>query len=81
MTKKESNWVKVVTAISYIFGSFFVGATFILAVEELGEWFADSLKQQPLWHWWLYSIVTGAVLIVVWRFIVKTASEIESKNK
>jgi uncharacterized membrane protein len=81
MAKNNSKAVKAVTAISYIFISFFVGATFILVVEELGEWYSDSLKQQPLWHWWLYSMVTGVILIVVWRFIIKTASEIENEKK
>lgn len=81
MSKKESNGVKAVVAISYIFISFFIGATFILAVEGLGEWFDGSLKEQPLWHWWLYSTVTGAIPIVVWRFITKTASEIENEKK
>ena len=80
MKKKEPAWVRGLMYFGYFIGSFFIGATFILIVEGLGDWYSDSLKDHPLWHWWLYSLITGAILIVAWRFILKTASEIDKDD-
>lgn len=69
------SWDKIATAAGYFFGSFFAGATFILVVEELGDWYSEHLKHPPLWRWWLYSIVSGALIILIMRFIVKNAGK------
>lgn len=71
----------MLNAIEYFFGSFFIGATFILVIEGLSDWYTESLKGAQLWRWWLTSIITGAIVIVIWRFIIKTASEMDSKKK
>ena len=77
MVKPRSNWDKALSAVEYFFGSFFVGATFILFVEGLSDWYTEHLRGVPLWEWWLISIITGAIVIVVWKFVIKTASEID----
>lgn len=81
MKKQESNWAKALAAVEYFFGSFFIGATSILVVEGMSDWYTDSLKGAPLWRWWLTSIITGAIVIVIWRFVIKTASEMDRSKK
>jgi H+/Cl- antiporter ClcA len=77
MNNNNSNWINFLIAIEYFFGAFFLGITSILVIEELGDWFSRTLDNPPLWRWWLTGLITGAILIVIFRFIVKTASEME----
>lgn len=73
--KQHSNWNRFLTAIEYFFGSFFLGITSILVIEELGDWYSHTLNDPPLWKWWLSGLVTGAVIIGVFRFILNVAAD------
>jgi|GEM_PF-7077999 hypothetical protein len=68
MKKKQSWWEEVLKAVGYILGSFFIGATFLIAVEAIGSTLAD--KNISLWEWYTFSTLTGGFLWWLWQTLV-----------
>ncbi len=77
MSKKEPLYVKALTVIGYIVGSFFLGAIAIGIIEGLGDWYTRSLRDTPLWRWWLFAIITGLALVGIWKAIERIIAEVE----
>lgn len=68
MKKKQSWWEELLKTAGYIVGSFFIGATFIIAVEAIGS--AIAGKNLALWEWYIYSTLTGGFLWWLWQTLV-----------
>jgi hypothetical protein len=73
-------WAKALAYFGNFILAFFIGGISIWTIEGLGDWYQEKLKNPPLWQWYLYALITGAIVIGIWKLIEHDFEESETNN-